>query len=198
MTCSLCQAAWEASRNMKRAETFDEQFPDCACEQHEVSTSGPAVADGDVVAHLITSPKAWDEQASTMLWTRMMLTYSIGLSFFRAGSKESEIAAAVDSLVNNASQPQKLIGATIVTAGAIRALEDGERYFCVYDTDAEEFSMHVDIVGRWVKGLSKNKWGLTKERRQKALRDELNKNIVFASDANELVTNLRAAGFYVI
>lgn len=195
MSCSACRDIWVAERGRGRAELFDAKFTDCSCESSLLSINGPNVANADLLARIVVSPSAYKVDESMLIWSKIVMVYGAGLSFFRPGSTEGEVREAIRKLTEDAAEKQELVGAALLSANDIRQCGAPERFFCVYDTDAEEFRFHADVVGTWPKEKSKSQIVKARESRQRQLRDELQKQMVFGKDADELIQALRTRGF---
>ncbi len=199
MACVTCREDWGAQLSNDRAVTFDVSHPECECEGVPVSEHGPPINDGDLLARLIVSPLDWKAGQSELVWIKIRAAWRAGLSFFRPGTSVDELRQRVDALTQGGPEVQTLVGAVLTTGGRIRATAaESLRTYCVYDTDAPEFSAHADAIGRGTlipTRVSRSKTDAFTEKASRALRVELERKIVPGGTADELVDALRVEGF---
>lgn len=196
---SQCKAAWGADTSKGRAQSFDAQFPECCCEGHSLTSDRSGVAQDELVARIFTTPDSYRQDKKEIIWNKLVRAFSDGLSMFRSGCSADEIRAAVARLTTSGAEPTTLAGATLIEASMVRAIGTPCRWFCVYDTDAAEFSIHSDIIGTWPdRTLSKTKTELEKQTRLRSLRDAFDTSFVPSTSADELIAQLRARNFYVV
>lgn len=193
-----CVSDWLADTSRGRAESFDRLHPDCECEKHSFCGNATALATTEIVARIITTPGTFDETAQEIIWSKLVRLYTDGLSMFRSGCTEAEVREAVRRLTTTGAEPQQLFGVALASVGTIRAAGSPERWFCVYDTEASEFSAHADVIGRWPQAVSKNQRAKLRESRTRNLRNRLGRWIVRASTAGELIDSLQGQGFVVL
>lgn len=197
MACETCRQDWEAQRLGKsRAETFDVSHPACECETVSMSEAGRQVDGPEMLARIITSA-VFDADAKPpeILAGKMVAIYRAGFSFFRAGSKEQEVRDAIDNLLRGATQQVHLIGAAVVTCEEVRDLGAPDSFFCVYDTQDEQFELHADAVGKTPSMGSNTQNEKARQSRMKVFRNELQRNFILADNADELVQRLKDSGF---
>lgn len=198
MASETCAEAWLSDSSKRRAEAFDEKFPNCCCEEHSFAGRERGVHDDELVARLFTTPYSYLSDTQGIIWNKLVRVYSDGLSTFRAGCDEAEIREAIERLTTGGAEPNTLAGATLLRASEIRKIGDPQRTFCVYDTAASEFSVHADLIGTWSdKSLSNSKQREQRESRTRELRRIFNEFFVPSATADELIAALRARGFTI-
>lgn len=196
---SQCKAAWGADVSKGRAQSFDALFPECCCEGHSLTSDRSGVAPNELIARIFTTPDSYQQDKKEIIWNKLVRAFSDGLSMFRSGCSADEIRTAVERLTTSGAEPTTLAGVTLMAASTVRAVGTPSRWFCVYDTDAAEFSIHADVIGTWPdRTLSKTKTEAEKQIRLRSLRDAFNTSFVPSSSADELIAELRARNFEVI
>ncbi len=191
MSAEACRATFEGAETLKRAESLDAAFPQCTCEPWSLTSSGgPGLQDDELVARILTSPDAYEEDTSTILTSKLTQIYAMGMSVVRQGASDAEIASTVQDLLSNASEVRKLIGAVVIGVSALRAYandDDAARWFGVYATDDRGKTHHVDVLGTKVgKGAQ--------SRRRNRLAADMTPLLVRADNVIDLIANLRASG----
>jgi hypothetical protein len=198
MSGQACVEAWTADGTKNRTHTFDEKFPHCCCEVHSFSGKHSHLSPTELMARIITSPFSYDLDGKTIIWSKLVRIYSDGFSLFRAGCFESEVKQAVERAISGGAEPQTLVGAALITVGTVRNAGEPEKWFCVYDTVAEEFSEHADIAGtRPDLTLSNTQQRRQKESRMRTLRDLISETFIYAATAEELISRLRSSCFEI-
>jgi len=153
--------------------------------------------DEELVARLVASPSSYDYSEGQLLWPKLVQVYGAGLSFFRSGTSGDQIRKAIKRITEQTAEPQALVGAVLIKAKTIRNCGNPSKFFCVYDTDADEFDRHADLVGTWPSAPSNTKIRKEQESRQRLLRDKLGAKIICGSTAEILIDALLNAGFHV-
>lgn len=199
MSGEECVAAWQADTTKQRAQSFDGLFPACCCEAHSLGKGGSGIGNDDLVARIFTTPDSYSLDAREVVWGKLVRTYSDGLSMFRAGCTETQVRDAITRLTSGGAEPNSLAGATLVKAGTLRAAGQPHRWFCVYDTDAQEFDAHSDLIGTWPDAnLSKTQQEKQKQGRLRDLRKRFSDAFVPSNTADELIQALRDRQFSIV
>ena len=207
MTAGACIEAWEAHAKgpdgaqavpLCRAEAFDALFPACACEAHSFAGKASPLLGDDQLARIMTTPGTFNETTKEIIWPKLVRVYTDGISCFRPGCTEGQLLAAIKQLMEGGAEPQVLYGAAVLTVGDVRGAGDPDRWFCVHDTEADEFSEHADIIGTRPDAPSKTKLKEIQSSRIRNLRDRMGTKIVQATDPMDLIVQLRAGGFSVL
>lgn len=194
MSVAACRTALLNCEVYQRAASIDQCFPECACEAWSLCEAGGApVGDDELIARVLTSPDAYEEDTATIVTGKLTSLYSLGLSVIREGAGDEEIITTINDLLDGAAEPKKLVGAIVVKAAMLRSYADPAQWFGVYATDDRNKSHHVDIFGTTPEGGSSKANRARKERRY-TLADDLSSQIVFADDSATLVEKLRTAG----
>lgn len=195
-----CVKAWYASKNLKtRTQEFDKNYPGCCCEGHSFSGKDQPLLGDEKLARILTSPGSYTLDTKMIIWTKLVRVFTDGLSLFRPGWSEREVRQAVERLLNGGAEPQILVGAAVLTVSDVRALGNSSRWFCVYDTESLDFTKHADIAMTNPDiNLSRTKYTKESEIRVKHLRDIMDKQVVIAGSAEDLISKLRSFSFNII
>ena len=191
MTAEKCAAVFLTADATKKAETLDAAFPNCVCEPWALtSEGGEGIDNGEVLARLLTTPDAYDEDAEALLTSKLTQIYAMGMSVVRQGASSEEINATIAELLTGGAEQRRLFGAIVMRAAHLRAYADEDelgRWFGVYATEDRGKRHHGDILGTKV---SKGK----QQRRRHRLAADMLPLVVRAEDPDDLITSLRAAG----
>lgn len=196
MTAGGCREALVSASTIDRARSLDEAYPACACEQWSLAEEHPdPVADGEIIARVLTSPDGYDEDQQTILTAKLTDIYSVGLSVIRQSASDCEIRDTVNTLLSGGHEQRRLVGAVVVPAITFREFREseGERWFGVYATDAEQNTHHGDVLGTFPDASKSQVKKITSSRRYR-LAENLSDKIVFADDPEDLLLKLREAG----
>lgn len=189
MSAEQCRAVIVDCPVVERAPRLDDAFPACACEPWALTeVGGPGVANGELVARILTSPDQYDEATSTILTQKLTHLYSLGLSVIRQGASDAEILGTIEELMTKAVEPRNLVGAVIIGVQSLRDYVDGDvRWFGVYATDDRGKVHHVDVLGTKANGN-------TQKKRRYRLANDMLQLVVFENEPAELLKKLRSAG----
>jgi hypothetical protein len=190
MTGDACRAAFNAAPVISRAAAMDVAFPQCACEPWSLrSEEGAGVQGSERVARVLTSPDDYDENAATIVTSRLTQIYAMGMSVIRQGASDAEIAVTVSDLLSGGAETRKLFGAVVITADQFRSYvsDDAARWFGVYATDDRGKNHHGDVFG-----TTANK--KQQSRRRGRLAEDMVPLIVKANNTTDLITELRNLG----
>lgn len=190
-----CCDVWHLSLARDRASLVDQHFPKCACEAVSLQGSGgEPVGPDERIARIVTSPASYNLTTGQFLTGKLTSVYSVGLSVIREGASDQEIRETVSELTNLAADNQSLVGAVVASAREVRDLQDAERWFAVYATDAGTKQRHADLAGTFPTGLSNTQKKKAIDNRRYRLAEMFEKHLVLATDIDELLVELRAAG----
>jgi hypothetical protein len=199
MDHSICRDAWKSDSSRGRASSFDLCFPDCCCEAHSLKSDAPGVGDRELIARIFTTPESYNQNTREVVWNKLVRAFSDGLSMFRSGCSEGQIRDAVEKLTRGGAENNELAGVALIHVEKIRKLGNPSRWFCIYDTESDEFSSHTDLIAtRTDPNLSRSKQGLQQSERVRALRDEFTSSFVFSSSVDDLIDQLRARDFEIV
>ncbi|WP_372706695.1 hypothetical protein [Brevundimonas sp.] len=183
-----CRAAWAIAAPHNKAGALDLAFPQCFCEPWSlVGDDHRGVADEEVVARILTTPGMYD--AGLILTQKLTSVSAGGASLIRAGASDVEILGTIMNLLQNAAEPQTLLGAAIFSAGNVRSLGQPQKNFGVYHTPDGAKNHHVDLLATTLAG-SKTAQKKTERDRRYQLRDFMMPTIVAANDPDELLAAL--------
>lgn len=187
-----CRRVWNQAAHAEKASALDAAYPRCSCEVHSlVSADNTAIGAEERLARILTTPGMYD--AGQILTQKLTSAWASGVSIIREGSSDAEISETIRQLVEEAAEPQKLLGASVFRAAEIMAIGAPDRHFAVYHTPAPAKERHGDILATTPAG-SKNARRKEASARRKAIKDLLQPKIIFEADSQTLLSRLRAAG----
>jgi hypothetical protein len=188
-----CIDAWFEAAFNERATTLDAFSSNCGCESTSLRKDGGfPVADGEIVARILTSPGHYNLETRELISSKLMTAYQAGLSLVRENASADEIKVTVDQLTAG-EEETKLVGAAIVKADKIRQLqEDSVRWFCVYDTENRDKKDHAEILATKSGAASKSAQKKAESDRRKALRALFEENFHPAETVDDLIEKIKA------
>lgn len=136
--CAGCRAALDGLTDDKgQAEKVEKSFPHCKCEEFSVGFGSPgAVSPQEYLYRMVISPGDVDQNGNVLI-TSLDQARTKGLSLFRDGASNDDIAALiVDRLSRKPDQPPRTVQALIqIKTEVVRSLKQAGhgRLFCVYD-----------------------------------------------------------------
>lgn len=189
-----CYRTWADAGEHDKACGLDHIHPNCVCEMHSLqSKGGAAVANEEVLARVFTDPASYQYSTSLIVSQKITSVHGAGLSTIRQGASDEEISETINALLKGGQEAQSLVGAAVFETSTVRELGDPDRWFGVYATDDGNKKHHVDILGTCPAGATKSGKGLRSKRRSE-LRQILQRSIIFQSDPDELLAELRLRG----
>ena len=195
MNKTACLKAWSDAGEHDKACILDHAQPNCVCERYSLRTAGgPGVANDEMLARVFTDPASFQLSTGAIVAAKITSVHGAGLSTIRQGASDQEISETIDALLNGGQEAQSLVGAAVFETSAIRELSDSVRWFGAYATDDGDKDHHVDILGTCPVG-SGNSVDKLKSRRRSELRKLLLTSMIFQSDPDALLAELRSRGF---
>lgn len=193
MAGEVCRLVFNEAENKAKAESLDAHSPQCACESHTLgSEKAEPVVDDEIIIRVLVSPDHIDLDTDELMSNRLTAVHSSGLSVLRQCASDDEIRLTVHQLTQETAEPNTLYGAAIMRASEIRSLnEDNLKWFCVYDTYADQKPSHADVFGTTPLG-SKSSIRKQKSDRRGVLAQVIIDNLIRAEEVDDLISRIRA------